>query len=181
MQSSIVNSKTIITLLALSLATTRCSEVESHGEFVPAAPYAQFATFSFASNEGPPGGYHLSARSLVVVEQMKPMVVAALEKKGYVQAPNGDVGDIVVACGAGRRDVEEHRRLNWHITQLTGEEFEDNDFVEGGVVIDAFDGSGGQIWHGAARTPIDPQKPSSDRLRVAVDAALVRFPTHRAP
>jgi len=173
-----VNPKKLLAILAIGFSTFGCSQVQSHGEFVPAAPFAQFTTFSFASNEGPPGGYHLSKRSLVVVEQMKPLVAAELEKKGYVRAHEGEVGDIIIAVGAGRRESEEHVHVNWHITELTGEEFEDRDFVEGGIVIDAYDKSGGQIWHGAARTAIDPQKPDVNLVRDAVADVLKRFPSH---
>lgn len=151
--------------------------IESHGEFVPAAPYAEMRTFSFIAPEATPAGFQPTARSAVVVEQMKPMIAAALEAKGWVQAQPGE-GDITIACAAGRRDAETHRRLPWRISNITGEEFEDRDFVEGGIVIDAFDRSNGQIWHGAARTEIDPMKPSQVRLQNAVNAAMSRFPTH---
>jgi hypothetical protein len=155
-----------------------CADVQSHGEFVPDAPFAQFTTFSFAANEAPPAAYHLSARSAVVVEQMKPMVAEVMQKKGYSPAPDGTPGDITIAVGAGRRESEEHVHVNHHITSLTGEEYEDRDFTEGGIVIDAFDKSGGQIWHGAAATSIDPQKPDPRSLRAVVEAALTKFPHH---
>ena len=151
--------------------------LKRRGEFVPAAPYAEMRTFSFATPEATPEGYQATARSAVVVEQMKPFIVAALEAKGWVQAQQGE-GDITIACAAGRREAETHRRLPWRITNVTGEAFEDRDFVEGGIVIDAFDRSGGQIWHGAARTEIDLSRPSVDRVRKAVNAALTRFPAH---
>jgi hypothetical protein len=153
--------------------------IESHGEFVPAAPYAQFRTFSFAAPESTPIGYRTSARSIAVVEEMKSIVATALQAKGYAQAQAGE-GDIILACAAGRREAETQMRLPWRVTELTGEEFEDHDFVEGGIVIDAFDRNGGQIWHGAARTEIDPMKPNAARLQGAVNAALTRFPAHRA-
>lgn len=151
--------------------------IQSHGEFVPAAPYAEMRTFSSAAPLSTPIGYQATARSAVVVEQMKPMIAAALEAKGWVQASPGE-GDITIACAAGRRDAESRVRLPWRITNVTGEAFEDRDFVEGGIVIDAFDRNNGQIWHGAARTEIDPMKPSQVRLQNAVNAALSRFPNH---
>jgi len=151
--------------------------IQSHGEFVPAAPYAEMHTFSFIAPEATPAGYQATARSAVVVEQMKPMIAAALEAKGWVQGKPGD-SDITIACAAGRREAETHVKVSWRIANITGEEFEDRDFVEGGIVIDAFDRSNGQIWHGAARTEIDPNKPSEVRLQNAVNAALTRFPTH---
>ena len=151
--------------------------IHAHGEFVPAAPYAEMRTFSFAAPGQTPLGYQTTARSAVVVEQMKAMIAEALEAKGWVQAPPGE-GDITIACAAGRRDAEAHVRLSWRLSNITGEAFEDRDFVEGGIVIDAFDRNNGQIWHGAARTEIDPRKPSQVRLQNAVNAALDRFPAH---
>jgi hypothetical protein len=167
-------------VLGATLAIAGCTPIESHGEFVPAAPYAELHTFSFATPESAPSGYHASARSAAIVEQMKPLVAAVLERKGYRRVADGE-GDIIFACGAGRRDVEEHIRLPWRIATIVGEEYEDRDFVEGGIIIDAFDRNGGQIWHGAARTEIDPNKPSAERLQHTVEAALSRFPAHPAP
>ena len=166
-------------LLVTSLPVCACyAPIQSHGEYLHTAPFAAYHTFSFATAQGAPEGYETTARSAQIAEAMKPLVAEALEARGWVQAPPGE-GDIIVACGAGRRDTSRSHRVPWRVSLVTGETSEEHDFVEGGIVVDAFDKSGGQIWHGAARTEIDPAKPSLDRLRLAVDAALVHFPPKR--
>jgi len=136
--------RSLLAIAATVMMLGGCAPIESHGEFVPNAPYAQMRTFSFASPETAPAGYQPSPRSAIILEQIKPIIASVLERRGYVQASTGE-GDIVVAFGAGRREVERPMRLPWRITELTGEEFEDHDFVQGGIVIDAFDRNGGQI------------------------------------
>lgn len=175
------SSVVMMSLAALLLNASGCATIESHGEFLHTAPFAQFHTFSFATPEGPPAGYRTTARSAIVLTQMKGLVAEALEKKGYVPAPQGQQGDMILACGAGRREGEQLERmpLPRQVTAISGEEYEDEDFVEGGLVIDAFDRNGGQVWHGAGRTEIDPQNPNVEQLRRTVDAALARFPAHR--
>ena len=166
-------------LVAVSLAASACmTPIQSHGEYLHTAPFATFRTFSFAPAEGPPEGYETTPRSAQIVDAMKPLVAHALELRGWVQAPAGE-GDLVVACAAGRRDTTRMHRVSWRASLVTGEESEERDFVEGGIVIDAYDRNGGQVWHGAARTEIDPAKPNADRLRQAVDAALAKFPAKR--
>jgi hypothetical protein len=162
----------------LFIALTACSDVASHGEFVPAAPYTEFHTFSFATAEASPDGYHPSHHTADVLERMKPLIASAMERKGYSASTSGP-GDIVISFGAGRREVEEHHRLPPRLADAVGEDFEDHDFREGGIVIDAFDRSNGQIWHGAARAPIAREDPPK-HLQEMIDAALARFPARSA-
>ena len=166
-----------VALAALALSSSACTaSVQSHGDYLHTAPFASFHTFSFATAKAPPEGYEVTERSAQIVELMKPIVSEALVRKGYVAAPEGEVGDVVVACAAGRRDTTKVRRVSRRQSLVTSEDTEERDFVEGGLVIDAFDRSGGQVWHGASRTEIDPARPSLDSLRRAVGAALTRFP-----
>ena len=166
-----------VALAALALSSSACmASVQSHGEYLHTAPFASFHTFSFVPAKAPPEGYEVTARSAQIVELMKPIVSEALVRKGYVAAPEGETGDVVFACAAGRRDTTKVRHVSWRQSLVTGEATEERDFVEGGLVIDAFDRNGGQVWHGASRTEIDPARPSLDALRRAVGAALVRFP-----
>ena len=130
--------------------------------------------------ENTPPGYQMSPRAATILQQMKPVIAATMERKGYHQVPDG-TGDIIIAYGAGRRQVEEHIPLNRHIASILGEETEDRDFTEGGLVIDAYDKNNGQIWHGAAKTEIDPDKPNIDRLTNSVNAAMSKFPARPTP
>ena len=165
----------VLAIFAAGLGGACTAPIQSHGEYLQSAPFSSFRTFGFVPSEAPPEGYQASDRSAQIAEQMRPMVAAVLQEKGYVFAPNGDA-DIMVECSAGRRPGLHAHRKEWRMSAVTGEAREEREDVEGGIVIDAFDRSGGQIWHGSARSEIDPQKPSVDRLRRAVAAALSKFP-----
>ena len=162
--------------LASAPFVTACgSAVNSHVSVLPTAPFARYRTFSFESGEGAPGGYKTSAASAGIQSRMKPLITAALEKKGYSQAPGK--GDFVIRFGSGRRDASvERHEPSPHLSSFM-EEDETQDFVEGALVIDAFDGSNdGQIWHGSARTEINPGHVDDALLAKSVDEVLAKFP-----
>ncbi len=169
--------KTMIALLVGALALGACSTTQVHTGSLDTAPFAQFYTFSFAPIQGGVTGYRSTSRTARVIELMKPAITDVLEKKGYRRAPEGE-SDLVIVCSAGRRDVEERISLPWRITAITGEDFEDRDFVQGGLVIDVFDKTGGQVWHGAGKTEIDPGKPNDTRVRSVVEDVMSAFPSH---
>jgi hypothetical protein len=162
-------------------AAMACTEapIESHGEILESARIAPLRTFSFVPGEAlAPEGYEATERSPQVVAAMKPLVAAALEAKGWVEAPKGD-GDMLVACTAGRRSRVESERVPPRTSMITGEATREREWIEGSIVIDAYDRRGVRIWHGYARTEIDPEKPSPERLRQAVGDALRRFPARQ--
>ncbi len=163
--------------VAASLTGLACTPapIEVHTGALDTAPYAQFHTFALAPIKGGIVGYTTTARSERVINLMKPAVTAVLVRKGYTLAAETE-SDLVIVCSAGRRDTEEHRELPRRMAQITGEQYEDRDFVEGGLVIDVFDKTGGQVWHGAAQTEIDPQKPDDARVRTVVEHVLEKFP-----
>jgi hypothetical protein len=78
--------------------------------------------------------------------------------------------------GSGRREVAIHEGT----PALAGEwvpDDEDADFVEGSLVIDAFDGeTGWKVWHGAARAEIDPDHIDHVLLQRSVATLLASFP-----
>ena len=156
--------------------------VQVHTAQLPTAPFATYRTFSFGPAELAPKGYAETPASRRVEERMAKLVLEELERKGYTLA-NGTKGDLVFALAAGRRDVVvEHPRptLIEHPDPNAGEwlaENEQEDFVEGAIVIDVFDGANdGHVWHGAARAAIDPSRPNDDLLRRAVRDVLASFP-----
>jgi hypothetical protein len=56
-------------------------------------------------------------------------------------------------------------------------EDEEDDFVEGAFVVDAFDAATGEmVWHGSARLEIDPGSVQEERLQRAVGEVLASFP-----
>jgi hypothetical protein len=160
--------------LACAASTSACSQgVRAHSASLSTAPFASYHTFSIEGSEGAPGGYVMSPASLHVLKRMQPIIAYELENKGYSQTPTH--GDFVVRFGSGRRVAQaEHVRDPY---QLSLEEDEPTDFVEGAIIIDMFDGvNGGQIWHGSARTEINPDKVDQKQLVNAIDDVLKKFP-----
>jgi hypothetical protein len=159
--------------------TTQPPPIESHGEVLESARLKQLRTFSFApTSNAAPEGYEATERSPQVVAAMKPLVAALLAEKGWVEAPDGD-GDLRVVCTAGRRGQLETKRVSPRTSMITGESTREREWVEGAIAIDAYDRRGVRVWHGYAHTEIDPDKPSSERLRRAVGDALHSFPARQ--
>ena len=145
-----------------------------HTASLKTAPFGSYRTFSLADPEGPPEGYKMSPRSAQVQRRLRPLIEAELQAKGYSLATGK--GDFVVAYGSGRREVSirHPQRAPW------SDEDENEDFVEGSVVIDVFDGSNdGQVWHGATRAQIDPDKIDQAQLERTVRLLLATYPAAR--
>jgi Domain of unknown function (DUF4136) len=147
--------------------------VEVHSATLLTAPFGKYHTFSFAAPEGAPEGYQLSPRSAEVQRRLRPLLVAALQEKGYTLAAGK--GDFVVAYGSGRRDrVIRHpeRSYDWL------DEDEEDDFIEGSIVLDVFDGANdGQVWHGASRAGINPDRIDEAQLGRTVRMLLANYPS----
>jgi uncharacterized protein DUF4136 len=148
-------------------------EVQAHSASLRTAPFARYHTFSFADAEGSPAGYAVSPRSAEVQRRIKPLIVAVLEEKGYTPATGK--GDFVVAYGSGRREVT--TRHSGPAKPEWLDEDEEEDFVEGSIVIDVFDGTNdGQVWHGASRAEINPEKIDPGQLERSVRKVLAPYP-----
>jgi hypothetical protein len=144
-----------------------------HTASLPTAPFGRYRTFSFAAAEGAPEGYRLSPRSAEVQRQLKPLLIAELQQKGYTLATGK--GDFVLAYGSGRRErVIRHSEPSHDWL----DEDEENDFIEGSIVLDIFDGSNdGQVWHGATRAGIDPNSIDQAQLERSVRLLLEEYPS----
>ncbi len=165
------------TLFAIVIAcatSTACSQgVRAHTASLSTAPFASYHTFSFDGSEGAPGGYVMTPASLQILKRMQPMITYELENKGY--SLSSGRGDFVVRFGSGRRIAQADHVRNQY--QLSLEEDEPTDFVEGAIIIDMFDGaSGGQVWHGSARTEINPDKIDPKQLMKTIDDVLEKYP-----
>jgi hypothetical protein len=102
-------------------------------------------------------------------------IVAGLTQKGYIAAASGNV-DLLIMFGSGRREATIHEGTAALATEWVPDD-EDADFVEGSLVIDAFDGAtGGKVWHGAARAEIDPDHIDDAPLQRSVAKLLTSFP-----
>ena len=86
--------------------------------------------------------------------------------------------DLVIRVAAGRREQEiahPHPAPRWL------EEDEEEDFVEGALVIDAFDAATDElVWHGSARAEVNPNQIDDERLRRAVTSVMATFPSRTA-
>lgn len=164
-------------ITAAAASFTGCVRpVDVHTANLPTAPFAQYHTFSFADPEGSPAGYRPSPRSAEVQRRLKPLIVTVLQEKGYALAPGK--GDFVLAYGSGRREGEIYHPVRAHDWL---DEDEVDDFIEGSLVIDVFDGSNdGQIWHGASRAGINPDKIDPKQLDRSVRLLLLAYPNAKA-
>jgi uncharacterized protein DUF4136 len=151
--------------------------IDIHTANLPTAPFAQYHTFSFGDAEGSPQGYKMSPRSVEVQRRLKPIIAGVLQEKGYTPAPGK--GDFVVAYGSGRREGDVFHPEKSHDWL---DENEDDDFVEGSIVLDVFDGSNdGQVWHGATRAGINPEKIDAAQLDRSVRLLLAHYPAAVLP
>jgi hypothetical protein len=156
---------------------TTSSGAQVHTATNPAASFDGYRTFRFGSPEGAPAGYQMTARSAEVQRRLQPLIAAALTQRGYVEATGR--ADFFLKFGSGLRDVSIHESSG-----IAGEWLPDDenaDFVEGSLVIDAFDGtSKAKVWHGASRAKIDPDRIDLPQLTRSVQDLLTAFPAVKA-
>jgi hypothetical protein len=144
----------------------------------PGASFDRYQTFSFGSPEGPPRGFTISSRSEEVQQLLRPLVVAALLRKGYAAS---DKGDFIVTLGSGRRvaTVREATPPEGDQSELESPHF-DYQEVDGSVVVDAFDAASGlKVWHGSSRTEIPPRRVDQALLQRSVTMLFASFPARR--
>ena len=140
-----------------------------HSSINPAASFDSYRTFSFGSSGGPAAGYTTSARCAEVQRRLRPVILAALTQKGYVPATGS--GDLTVLFGSGAREVGSPIVEGWMPDD------ESADFVDGSLVVDAFDAAEGHlVWHGASRARLDPDRVDDDRIQRSVQELLSSFP-----
>jgi hypothetical protein len=156
--------------------------VDVHTFVFPSSDSTSRQTFSFGVTENAPGEYETSARGAEVQRRVRLLVVGFLENRGFVQKPDG--ADFIVRIASGRREREAPRALPLPHPKPTGpawfDEHEEEDFVEGILVIDVLDGKDQQpLWHGAARVQINPDKIDDDLLKRATAKVLASFPWSR--
>ena len=162
-------------IATLAACTTEVPRV--HSASLSTAPFDQYRTFSFGPEEAAPGETHASTKSAEVRRRARDAITTALVAKGYVLAEQK--GDFIVMYGTGRAE-ENFIRRPAHADWL--DENEDEDFTVGALVIDIFDGAnGGQVWHGASRVEVDPNKVDPNLVQRSVQNILARFPNARPP
>jgi hypothetical protein len=164
--------------------TMTATTVGSHTATNPAGAFEHYRTFSFGASEGPPSGYEWSARTGEIQRRLRSLIAAELTGRGYAEV--AEKGDILVMFGAGRREVSTSPLPTSHATTAVGPDWlpddESADFVEGALVVDAFDGSyGNKIWHGATQAHIEPSRIDIEQLRRSVQKLVTSFPAASSP
>jgi hypothetical protein len=158
---------------AAPVLTTTSTTLNTHTATNPAASFEHYRTFYFGASEGPPTGYEWSPRSADVQRRLRGMIAAALTARGYTAVP--EKGDILIMFGSGRREVSQHDTSGVGTGWLPDDESQD--FVEGALVVDAFDGTvGNKIWHGATQAKIDPDRIDTEQLQRSVERLVAAFP-----
>jgi hypothetical protein len=179
MRNPMIKMMILSALVCVVPAVGACSPVRTHSAALATAPFPQYRTFSFGTGEGSPAGFKSSPRTAEVERRMLPLIAAVLQEKGYAPAEAGKKGDVVVACASGARKGIKRPEHSAHGAADGLAEDEEEDFVEGSIVIDMFDGTNdGQVWHGAARAEVDPDKIDDQLLQRAVREVLAPFPLH---
>ena len=161
-----MTSRTLVTFILVAHAA--CATVTSVESQLPVTSEhaAERRTYSVAT----------PAETSLVNTEIKPLVAAAMESKGYRAARTGESADVVVSYAAARRDVEARVHMTAKLVEGLGDDVLEHDFVETEIVIDASDRDGRPMWQSAVLTKVNPEKPNVKRLARAVDAALVDFP-----
>jgi hypothetical protein len=132
----------------------------------PNASFASYHTFAFGLAEAPPPSYKTTPRSLEVQRRLHSVVLATLQKRGYVEKSSNSDFIVKLVTGtaeAGRADIQ----LEGYYPRP----------AQGFIGIDIYDSpSGIMIWQGSAFAEIDPEKINDALLQQGVDHMLAEFP-----
>jgi hypothetical protein len=167
----------LLAMLLCSCATTPPPAPVASSFAAPNASFASYHAFSFGPANDPPPSYQTTPRSLEVQRRLHAVVLAALQKRGYVE--DSSKSDFIVKLATGTGEAATPRT-------------EQGDFAMGGastrtpaaqgfIGIDIYDASSGaMIWKGSAFAEIDPAKIDDALLRRGVDHMLADFPPGHA-
>jgi Domain of unknown function (DUF4136) len=162
--------------LALLGAVTSCSAAATPSKTVAtsiAAPHSSLAgyhTFSFGSADQPKAGYEVTPRSLEVQRRLHPLVLEALQDRGYIE--DQAKADFTVKLAAGTGELPNPGSEHAVPTGL----------ARGFIGIDVYDVStGAEVWKGSAYAEIDPEKIDDSLLKMGVTHMLADFPSRDTP
>jgi Domain of unknown function (DUF4136) len=137
----------------------------------PHVPLAAYHTFSFGLADQPKSGYEVTPRSLEVQRRLRPLVLAALQERGYTE--NETKADFIVklatGTGAGPGPGPEVERAV-HVP-----------VARGFIGINIYDApTGTEVWQGSAFAEIDPEKIDDSLLEMGVSHMLAGFPARES-
>jgi Domain of unknown function (DUF4136) len=183
--------------VALIIAAGCTSAADIHTIQSPSAHFGSYRTFSFDLRETSPGGYAASPRSEDVRAHVRETTTLILRNRGYVEA-RSDPADLILRIEVGRREAAapptspiglQPTYPGYQMDYLPVVppyhgyfDVENQELVEGAIVIDAFEGRTHELlWHGFARSVITrPDKVDYDHLRRTVESVLASFPASNA-
>jgi hypothetical protein len=173
--------KAIAVVLFAGMVTACGAAASSSGRSVQSetaanAPFTQYHTFAFRLAGAPPPPFHVSARSFEVENRMRPLIVAELQGKGYVETTGDAKPDFLVRFASGY-----NQEAGPSQGEPGGSVPAPKDIDKGQLVIDVFDASTeAQVWHGTAEAIVNPDKIDDQRLQAGVKQVLVSFPARSA-
>ncbi|MGA3120333.1 MAG: DUF4136 domain-containing protein [Polyangiaceae bacterium] len=200
-----------LVLVAALMSGGCAPAIHVHAIQSPDAHFERYRTIAFDVSRRAPAGHVASPRSADVREHVRQLAAAILQSRGYglaahehadlvvrIEAGRREVevptGTGIMPLGGGVSGLPEASRANdtpgnvpgpadMGTSEYHGElDQEEGDLVEGAFVIDAFDGETHQlVWHGSARTEVNPGPVDYGRLGRAVESVLASFPVRRNP
>lgn len=160
----------LVALLVLTAACGSTMKVKTN-EANNGADVARYRTFSQETAELPPEGYSRTNLTPEVTDIIYKTVDAELSRKGYVQAPPGTKAELVVRSSSGVRKVKKEPTGKALVVGAPATEE-----TESQLVIDIFDTSGNQLFHGYAHDEIEPGKVKEEHVDKAVAKILAPVP-----
>jgi len=154
-----------------------------HAATAPNAQFERYHTFAFDPTAGSPDRYAESPPE--VRARIEQTATTILKSHGYTPA-TGRKADFVVRIKTGRWPPSTDAAALPPVeqTEIPYSGFiddEQRDLVEGSFVIDAFDAETHKLlWHGSARSVIDPARVDYDRLQRAVESVMAFLPARAA-
>jgi hypothetical protein len=133
----------------------------------PSVSLAAYHAFSFGLADQPKSGYEVTPRSLEVQRRLRPLVLAALQARGYIENETNADFIVKLATGTGPgpgpgSDLE--RAVNVSTAR-------------GFIGINIYDApTGTEVWQGSAFAEIDPEKIDDSLLKMGVSHMLADFP-----
>ena len=132
----------------------------------PHVSLASYQTFSFGLPDQPKAGYDVTSRSLEVQRRLRPVVLEALQGRGYKEDETKSDLIVKLAAGTGAAPNPELER-----SRKTG-------LARGFIGISVYEAATGtEVWQGSAFAEIDPEKIDDSLLKMGVSHMLADFPS----
>ncbi|AKU95788.1 hypothetical protein AKJ09_02452 [Labilithrix luteola] len=157
-------------MLVLAAACGSTMQVKSN-EANKGADVARYHTYAQETAEQPPEGFARTDLTPDVTDIIFKTVDEELSRRGYAQAPPGTKPELLVRSSSGVRQV---RRQPTGKAAVVGAPSVEE--TQSQLVIDIFDQSGKQLFHGYAQDEVQPGQVKEERVDQAVAKILAPVP-----